>query len=328
MTLGVGIIGAGVMGADHARVLAQSVGGARLVAVADADRDRAAQVASANDALRTHADGTALIADSDVDAVLVASPDATHAPLVLACLAAGKPVLCEKPLAPTAAECGAVIEAETRLGRRLVQVGFMRRFDPAYAAMRTSVAAGEIGTAMMLHCVHHNAKAPAFFEPGMIVTNAAVHEIDVARWLLGEEIARVTTFGANPDRMLLVMESASGVLIDVALYMNATYGYDVRAELVGSRASLSRAPADPATRRADAAQATALATDWRAHFEAAYRLQLQAWIRSIRTGAPAGASAWDGYAATAVAEACLRASASGRREPVDLPLAPPLYHQR
>src|SRR5213595_1332719 len=123
MSLGIGIIGAGVMGGDHARTLARSIQGATLVALSDADPDRAASVAAQTGGPRIFAQAPALIGDPAVDAVLIASPDSTHLELTLACLAAGKPVLCEKPLAPTAGECLQVVAAETRLGRRLVQVG-------------------------------------------------------------------------------------------------------------------------------------------------------------------------------------------------------------
>ncbi len=330
MSLGVGIIGTGVMGADHARTLARTGGGAHLVAIADADADRAGRVAAEVGARRTHAEGHALIADAEVEAVLIASPDHTHADLVLACLKAGKPVLCEKPLASTTAECQKILDAEMALGRRLVQVGFMRRFDPAYTAMKAALQGGEVGAPVMLHCLHHNAIMPAFFETEMLITNAAVHEIDIARWLLGQEIAYATAFqpatnAAVPDRMLLVLETASGVLIDVALFLNAHYGYDVRAELVCERASLARAPRDPVVLRSAASEGSAMATDWRAHFEAAYRLQLQHWLRSIKEGQPTGASAWDGYATTAIAAACVAAAKSGQRTRIELPPRPAFY---
>src|SRR5919107_4929897 len=204
--IGVGVVGTGIMGGDHARTLAQSIKGATLVALADPDVERASAIAGATGARRVHADPHALIEDPEVDAVLVASPDPTHERLVLACLAAGKPVLCEKPLAPTIEGCLRVIEAEVALGRRLVQVGFMRRFDPGYAAMQATLADGRIGTPLILHCVHRNATVPPSFDSGMLITNAAVHEIDIARWLLQDEFSAVTVFTPRARE--------SGVLVD------------------------------------------------------------------------------------------------------------------
>ena len=141
MDLRIGVIGAGIMGGDHALTLARSVKGAALAAISDTDGARAAAVAAASGADRVHADARDLIADPTVEAVLIASPDPTHERLVLACLAAGKPVLCEKPLAPTIEGCLRIVAAETALGRRLVQVGFMRRFDPGYLEMRSALVA-------------------------------------------------------------------------------------------------------------------------------------------------------------------------------------------
>jgi myo-inositol 2-dehydrogenase/D-chiro-inositol 1-dehydrogenase len=327
--VGLGIIGAGVMGADHARTIATSVSAARLVAVADADEGRARAVASANGADRAYAEPMALITDKAVDAVLVASPDATHVDLVLACLAAGKPVLCEKPLAPDVEGCRTVLAAETALGRRLVQVGFMRRFDPGYTAMKKELAAGRLGAPVMMHCVHRNASAPPWFDDVMVITNSAVHEIDIARFVLDDEIAATTLFvrpkrGAR-DRQFMVLEMRRGVIVDVEVFVNAGYGYDVRAELSCEAGSVGLRPQAPIERRVMLQDGIALAEDWRLHFAAAYRNQLQAFVGFVRTGVAVGASAYDGYAATAIASACLEALQSGSRTPVALDARAPLY---
>ena len=130
MTIRVGLIGAGIMGADHARILAEELPGVSLHTICDADVARARKVADGAGAVNVVSDPMAVIADKNGDAVLIASPDQTHAPLSKACVEAGKPVLCEKPLSQVSAECLDVLEAETKRGKRLVQIGFMRRFDP------------------------------------------------------------------------------------------------------------------------------------------------------------------------------------------------------
>src|SRR5690349_2383906 len=124
MTVRIALLGAGIMGADHARIVAGDLPGARLQVVCDASVDRARRVADDCGAADVATDPMAVIGRSDVDAVLIASPDETHAPLTLAAIAAGKPVLCEKPLAPTSADCRKVIGAELQAGRRLVHLGF------------------------------------------------------------------------------------------------------------------------------------------------------------------------------------------------------------
>src|SRR4051812_4820353 len=160
--LRVGIVGVGVMGADHAERVVRKTAGARLAAVSDPDWARAESLGARLDA-RVVADPLELIASNEVDAVILASPGFAHAEQLFACLEHGKPVLCEKPLTMDAASALQVVEREHKLGRRLIQVGFMRRFDPEYAAMKQLLDSGELGRTLLLHNVHRNKSASATF---------------------------------------------------------------------------------------------------------------------------------------------------------------------
>jgi len=329
----VGIIGVGIMGSDHARILASQVPGAAIEVLYDADPARAAAVAEEAGAARVAGDPLALIDDANVDAVLIASPDATHKELTLACIAARKPVLCEKPLAPTAAECLEVMAAEMEAGTRLVHVGYMRRFDPAYAEMKARLRSGGLGSALMLHCAHRNVSAPSWFDSKMAIGNSAVHEFDVARWLLDAELTGIQVFrpkaasAASPGApVFMVLETSGGQLVDIEIFNDATYGYDLRGEMVCEKGTISlRSPVHTET-NADRMQGTGFPADWRPRFADAYRLQAQAWIGGISSGRPtAGASAWDGYAAAAVAEAGLQSLAEQRRADIQLAERPDLY---
>jgi myo-inositol 2-dehydrogenase/D-chiro-inositol 1-dehydrogenase len=312
VAVSIGVVGAGVMGAEHVRRLAAEVAGADVAAVADADVARA-QAAAAAAGGRAYGDPLELIRSDDVEAVVIASSDATHADFVLACLAQGKPVLCEKPLATTAEASLLVAEAEAASGRRLVQVGFMRRFDPAYAAMKRELDRGHLGDPLLVHCAHRNASVPSTYTSEMLVTSSLTHEIDVVRWLTGEEIASATVLAPRSssrangirDPQLAILETEGGVLVDVEVFANAGYGYDIRCELVGEvgRTALPEAVAPHFLQR----------------FADAYRLELQDWVDAMGDGGPTGPSAWDGYAASAVADACLESLAEGR--PVEVRLA-------
>jgi myo-inositol 2-dehydrogenase/D-chiro-inositol 1-dehydrogenase len=312
MAVSIGVIGAGVMGAEHVRRLAAEVEGADVAAVSDADLARA-EAAAAGAGGRAHADPWQLIRSDDVEAVVIASSDATHADFVLACLAEGKPVLCEKPLATTAEASLLVAEAEAASGRRLVQVGFMRRFDPAYVAMKHELDSGRLGEPLMLHCVHRNARCPPAFTSEMLITSSLTHELDVVRWLTGEEIVSATVLasrsssrsGGIRDPQLAILETEGGVLVDVEVFVNAGYGYDIRCELVGEEATTSLP--------------VAVAPSFVQRFADAYRLELQDWVDAVASGGPTGPSAWDGYAASAVADACIASLAGGR--PVEVRLA-------
>ncbi|MGI8668101.1 MAG: Gfo/Idh/MocA family protein [Jatrophihabitans sp.] len=336
MAVQIGLIGAGVMGAEHARLLAHEVAGAAVVAVFDLDPARATATAALSGAVSVD-DPMVLIKDEQVQAVLVASSDNSHEEFVLACLAAGKPVLCEKPLAPDVAGCRRIVTAELQGGRSLVSVGFMRRFDPGYLALRDGLRGGELGQALMLHCVHRNRQAPAGLASTALISGSAVHEFDASRWLLGQELTAVTVHrsrsavqsGTTDDPMFLVAESEAGVLVDIEVFVNAGYGYEVRCELVAERGTLSLDSPAPTVLRAAASAGRELPGDWRPRFAEAYRRELQAWVSGLRTGRPHPdlASAWDGYRATALAEAGVAALGSAGREQVVLPAAPEFYRR-
>ena len=178
-----------------------------------------------------------------------------------------------------------------------------------------------------LHCVHRNAGAPAGWPSSMPILSSAVHEIDQARWLLGEEIVEVGVHtprrsrhaGTTQDPQVLLLESASGVLVDIEVFVNARYGYEVRCELVGEEGTVSVDRAAPAVLRQQHAVGYGLPADWRPRFAAAYRRELQDWVDGWHTDrVPRGARTWDGYAATVVAQACVAALETGVRQPVKL----------
>ena len=323
MSLAVGVIGTGVMGAEHARLLREVTSGAHLAAVCDADEARAKGAAKG---AAVFTDAHALINSDKVEAVVIASPDATHAGYALACLAAGKPVLCEKPIAATAAEGLAIVQAEASLGRRLVTVGFMRRFDPAYMEMQAARAAGTIGAAVLLHNIHRNAAAPEWFTGAMAITNSLVHEIDISRWLLGSEMASAqVTSAPGGDPMMVTMQTDKGEIVSTEVYMNASYGYHVHAQLVGRQGSVEMAAPTRVLTNLAAAQSFAFPPNWVPRFAEAYRLQMQAWVDATRAGQCVGASAWDGFVTTAIAEQIVGALASGDRIALTFPPRPALY---
>jgi myo-inositol 2-dehydrogenase/D-chiro-inositol 1-dehydrogenase len=330
--LKVGVVGTGNMGEDHVRRLA-GVAGARVVAVSDVNVEQAERVAAAAGVARVHHDGLDLIGDDEVEAVLVASPGFTHEAFTLACVAAGKPVLCEKPLAPEADACLRIVQAEAALPRRLVQVGFMRRYDRGYRAVKQVLDAGSIGAPLLVHCVHRNATAGAGVTSDMLVTESVVHEIDVTRWLLGQEIVAVTVRTPRPtsraprglpDPQLVLLETEAGVLVDVEVFVNCQYGYDVRCEVVGECGTVSLADPAPVRLRQQGRRSIRVPVDWRGRFAQAYHDELQAWVDGAVRGEITGPSAWDGYVTTAVAERCVRALAKGCRTLVELPERPAL----
>ena len=334
MTVRVGIIGVGMIGQDHARRLTSVVPGTLVTAVTDADGDRARAVARALPAARALPTGHDVIEAGDVDAVLVTAPGPAHEEFVLAAIRASKPAFCEKPLAPTAEACLRIMEAEMAAGRRLVQVGFMRRYDGGYLALKEAVGTGAIGAPLLVHCVHRNASVPATYTSDMPITDSAPHEVDIVRWLLGDEVAAVSVLlprrsshapARLHDPQLLLMETRGGVHVDVEVFVNCRYGYDIRCEVVGETGTVSLGHPATAILRAAGTVSEPVAGDWRDRFVLAYDAELADWVSSATAGQPTGPSCWDGYAAAAVGEAALAALASRERTGVVMKDRPLFY---
>jgi myo-inositol 2-dehydrogenase / D-chiro-inositol 1-dehydrogenase len=330
----VGVIGVGSMGRTHVRTLSGSVPAAEITAIADTIAGSAEGLAREVGVEATYADGLELIHDPNTDAVVIASPLDSHERLVLACLELGKPVLCEKPLASTADAAWRVVEAELARGRQLVQVGFMRRFDAAYVDLRARLRRGDVGTPVLVYSTHRNATVPPGFGTELIIKDTVVHDVDTVRWLLGEELIKATVFTPRPssrapdgvrDPQLAVFETDSGALVQVEAFVHAGYGYDIRCEVVGESGTLTLAPPPSTHVRRGGHAGVEVPMGFQERFASAYVAELQTWVDSIARGTLAGASAWDGYAASAVCEAAWQSLTTGRPATVALNRRPDLY---
>ena len=336
MSIRIAVIGAGLMGADHAKIVAEDLPSAKLQVICDMDADRAKTIADTYGAREVATNPEEVIARSDVDAVIVASPDFTHAPLSNACIAAGKRVLCEKPLSQSSDECLEVMSAEEAAGNRHVMLGFMRRYDQSYVEMSAALKEGVLGRALMMHNFHRNVETPAAdFTGAMAITNSAPHEFDVVRHVLGTEYTSITAHqpkrsDARVAPVVMVLETVDGQLVTIEINNNAAYGYDVRAELVGELGSVSMN--NVAFSRTDMmlSSATRYDADWRGRYHEAYVRQNRDFIRFVETGVfPEIASdCWDGYCAAKVAETGVVALSSGAKQLVSMIDQPAFYQSR
>ncbi|MGV9235884.1 Gfo/Idh/MocA family protein [Streptomyces nigra] len=332
--LGVAVIGTGKMGADHARRIEETVSGARVTAVVDVDRGRAEAVASRIDGCAVHTDPAAAMASPDVDAVIVASPGPAHEAALMAAFAHDLPVLCEKPLTPDPAAALRVVEAECSLGRRRIQVGFMRRYDAEYARLKALLDTGRLGRPLLLHNRHRNVASPPGWTSSMLIEDSVSHEMDVTRWLLGHEITAVTVHTPTPsgdapdgvrDPQFVVFETDGGAVVDVEIFVNCGFGYQVQAEVVCERGTARVGDGHALVTQTAGHWGGTIAQDYLERFADAYDREVQAWVDATRRGEVTGPSAWDGYAVAAVSAAGVRALTEGGRVPVEPAERPALY---
>ena len=332
MTLRIGVIGTGMIGQDHIRRLTQVLSGAEVVAVSDIDRERASSAAPAGtEVFDTH---QALIGSDKVQAVVICSWGPAHEEQLLQCIAAGKPVFCEKPMVTSEAAALRVMEAELAHGARLVQVGFMRRFDADYRRLKAVIDSGSLGAPLLYHSVHRNASVPeGLYTSEMPLNDTLVHDADISRWLLSDEITGVevrvprrSSRGKElRDPVVVMLHMASGALVDIEISVNIAYGYDIRGE-VSCEQGVAALPNRPATVISDRhGIRQAIPEDWRARFIDAYDQEFREWIVAAGQGSATGPSTWDGYAATLVADAALRAVDSGQIERITMRAKPALY---
>jgi myo-inositol 2-dehydrogenase / D-chiro-inositol 1-dehydrogenase len=318
--LRIAVLGVGMMGAFHVDTLSKRVRGAQVSVVNDFLADKAAEVAGAVGA-RAEDDPLAAINDPDVDAVLIASPGDAHAEQLNACLDRGIPVLCEKPLTTDIGSAYAIVQKERALGRQLIQVGFMRRFDPEYAALRKLIGEGELGKPLMVHCAHRNAAVGDHFNSEFMIRDSVVHEVDSVRFLLDDEITSIEVIkgaatGGAPhgthDPMLVIFETESGAIVTDEIFVRTGVAYEVRTEVVGEKGSaFIGLDQNLQLKSTDGRWGGKITPSFLERFGRAYEIELQRWVEAAKAGTIDGPSAWDGYAAVAVCEAGVQALRSG-----------------
>jgi myo-inositol 2-dehydrogenase / D-chiro-inositol 1-dehydrogenase len=262
-----------------------------------------------------------------VDAVLIATPGAAHEEQVNACLDRGIPVLCEKPLTTEVASAYAIVQKERALGKQLIQVGFMRRFDSEYVALQKLIADGGLGRPLMVHCTHRNPTVGDHFTSEYMIRDSVVHEVDAVRFLLGQELTSVAVFKGTAtssaphgthDPMLVIFETESGCIVTDEIFVRTAVAYEVRTEVVGEKGSALIGLDQNLQVKSDGRWGGAITPSFVERFGQAYDVELQRWVDAAKDGTIDGPSAWDGYAAVAVCEAGVLSLRSGAKFHVHL----------
>jgi myo-inositol 2-dehydrogenase/D-chiro-inositol 1-dehydrogenase len=327
--LRIAVLGVGVMGADHVARITGRISNARVVVVNDYLTEKAEQVAASVPGARVVGDPLDAIAADDVDAVLLATPGPVHEKQLLACLDHRKPVLCEKPLTTDVETSLEVVRQEAEVGIPLIQVGFMRRFDPEYQQLKALIDGGELGQPLVMHCVHRNPAVPPTFDSAMVVKDSLVHEVDVTRFLFSEEVVAVQIVRPTPnpgapeglqDPQIAIFETVSGRHVDVEVFVTTGVAYEVRTEVVGELGSATIGlDVGVVSKNSLGRWGGQISPRFRERFGLAYDIEVQRWVDAVRSGVNvAGPTAWDGYAAAAVCAAGVQSLETGERVTVQL----------
>jgi myo-inositol 2-dehydrogenase/D-chiro-inositol 1-dehydrogenase len=252
--LNIGIIGAGRIGRVHAATVAYRIPSARILAIADVNLAAAQQVAAQFGIPTATDDPAAVLENPGIDAVFVCSSTDTHAQFTIAAAKAGKHIFCEKPIAHDLAEIDAALAAVAKAGVKL-QVGFNRRFDANFARVRQAIVAGEIGTPALLHIISRDPAPPpvAYVTvSGGMFLDMTIHDFDMARFLIGAEVEEIYTQAGvtvdpaigeagDVDTAVIMLKYENGVIGTIDNCRRASYGYDQRVEVLGSKGAIATA---------------------------------------------------------------------------------------
>jgi len=341
--LGVGVLGVGEMGKRHAENIRRLVPQARLVAIADVAADRARQVADELEVERSCKGLEELLECKDIDSVLIATPDKFHAEAVQKAAAAGKNILCEKPLATNIADAIAALKAVADAGVRL-QIGFMRRYDPPYVAAMKRIEAGEIGEPVIFKSLGRDKDVPPLsaYESGvngMLFYNNTIHDFDLARWLMRDEVAELqayTTVAIRPQiaqygdvvASLVNLKYRGGAIGNVESYVQSIYGYDVRTEIIGSKGSIFVGSLDkmPATFLSSGGGSKVLADHFLSRFYDAYLEEVRDFVDNILHDRPPRVTGEDGLRALEIAVAAENSHLNQEPVPVKTEVMPVARH--
>jgi myo-inositol 2-dehydrogenase / D-chiro-inositol 1-dehydrogenase len=325
MTVRFGLLGAGRIGKVHARAI-RGDARATLAAVADALPAAAAALAAEHGcAVSTIA---AILADPAIDAIVICTPTDTHADLIDAGVKAGKAVFCEKPIDLSAARVRACL-ATVAAHNGTLMVGFNRRFDPDFMAVKAAIDAGSIGTVEMVTISSRDPGAPPLdyiARSGGIFRDMTIHDFDMARWLLGEEPTSISAMASvltdpaigaagDYDSVNVILRTASGRQAIITNSRRATYGYDQRIEVLGSEgvvSALNTAEANIEIAGKDGFRRPPLLNFFMTRYTAAYANEIAAFIASVKDGAPTPTTGADGLAALVLADAALQSVIEGR----------------
>ncbi|MCO6543349.1 MAG: Gfo/Idh/MocA family oxidoreductase [Lactobacillus sp.] len=333
-----GVIGCGYISHVHVNDIVNNLHGAKVTAIYDINKSAAEQMIDEFDlGIEPSKSIDELINSSEVDSVLVFSKNDTHTEPILKALAIDKPVFTEKPLATTTEEAKQIVDAEVKKGKRMIQVGYMRRYDPYYQELKQTIDNGEIGTPLMGYC-RHFAPAPTTndFQTSDVINDSFVHEISVVSWLFNDDYKSVQVQYARPNStntaaglkepQVATLKLKNGAIVNTYLDINSHYGYEVKCQVIGET-GIAELPDMPSTRvHKDEKIYNSVPLESGGRFEKAFQLEFQDFIDRVSAGKePTGPSAWTGYTVTFTANKALESLKNGQIVDLEFGQKPDLY---
>lgn len=334
----VGIVGIGFIGSDHLHRLSKTVANVDVTAVCDIVPGKAQkQLDKQGLNSKDYSDYHDLVNDPNVDVVVCTASNEAHYEIVMAALKAGKFTFCEKPLALDAKQCMDIINQEEKLGRRMLQVGFMRHYAPEYVQMKKMIDDGVIGKPLMMDQRHYNQTQPEEYDSTRSIIETAIHEIDIDHWLVNDDYKNIRVFSPKQTRhvqndkiqdpQIVMIETKTGINIINEVFVRCQYGYDIKCDVIGEEGVLELPTVPQVATRLNAQYSTKILTDWKARFESAYDIEFRDFINHVsQDKSPVGPSSWDGYIAAVTADAAIKSlNDNGAVQDLDFPETPEFY---
>lgn len=340
MVLKLGFIGVGSMGSDHVERVKNNIQGAEISGLYDIKSEAVENVIKKFDLenVTTFDSSDELIESNKVDAVIVASQFDTHTEDLLKCIEVGKNVLVEKPMTATTEDSQKIIEAEVKAGKRYVQVGFMRRYDPGYQKLKEVIDSGLVGQPLMAHMQHHIPIPPTtYYDTEMVVNDAFIHEIDIAHYLFDQDyksiemkFARPTSKNKNEeilrDPQLAIFQLEDDALVTVELNMNSKFAYDIQCRVTGEKGIVKMPEIRTPELRLDNKIQYPILDHWNNRFIEGFNGEFQAFVDSVtKNNLPATPTAFDGLIANITSDAAIKSQKEGGVQEINIPERPKLY---
>lgn len=323
------------MGRSHIDRITDKIRGAEVAAVSDVFEEGARKAAkTAGDNCKVYTNGKDLINDPDIGAVMIVSPGFAHKEDLLEAVKAGKRIFCEKPLCTTAEDCRTVMEAEASSGKHLIQLGFMRRYHKGYIQIRDAIRTGDYGEPLIIHCTHRNPAVPGSYITPMTVHDTAIHEIDLFHWMVNDDFETVQVIAPRQtslihdkcrDPHIMIMKTKTGVTVDLEVFVNCLFGYDINCEVVCEKGALAMGKPMTPVIKTDGLQSSAVTMECYDLFKDAYDEEVQNWVDNAPAGIIEGPNTWDGYLAAVTADALIKSQETGEIVKVESVEKPDFY---